>query len=487
MADSIIANSNLTFDESIQEGDKLLEQKNFAPAIKCYLLAIKKKPKSAYAYYKIGNAFLEENKWQIAEEYFLQAISHSPNLADAHYCLGFTLENSGKNKEAIAAYYRALELDNSCQKYREKLEELLIQKGFDWRFYTEYYQDDIEVSAPETAYQHWLEIGAQKKLCRNEEEFYQQIGCQTSALPEDFDYQNYLYLNPDVEDKYGKNQYQAIRHFLVYREKEKREYDLNSARAHYVRGERLSKRNRIDEAIAAYCCSLELDSTSQKCRNKLEELLSRKGFDWQFYTEYYQDDIEVSAPETAYRHWLKIGAQKKLCRNEEEFYQQIGCQPSALPEDFDYQNYLCLNPDVENKYGKNRYQIIRHFLTHQHKEKRECDLRGNIDILNNYRIAGWILNSNQEHPVELDLYIDEIKIKSLVASIERNDVKPGHRCGFDVRFPSRIYAGQKVELTLRNSKTPILGTPKRVITSVGSINVLHKLGQAAKNDLVCLR
>ena len=113
-------------------------------------------------------------------------------------------------------------------------------------------------------------------------------------------------------------------------------------------------------------------------------------------------------------------------------------------------------------------------------------LKGHIDLLNKDQIAGWVVDLNQESPLELDLYVDGIKIKSLFANIERNDVKSGLDCGFHTHFPSRIYASQKIELTLKNSKIPIIGTPKHLITSVGSINVLHKLGQAVKNNLAGL-
>ncbi|ELS02765.1 putative glycosyltransferase [Xenococcus sp. PCC 7305] len=110
--------------------------------------------------------------------------------------------------------------------------------------------------------------------------------------------------------------------------------------------------------------------------------------------------------------------------------------------------------------------------------------QGNIDLLSNDRIAGWITDDNQDYSLELDLYIDGTKKQSFFADIERNDVNFGLRCGFDIHFPSAIYSGQQVELTLKNSKIPILDTPKQVITAIGSINILHKLNQATKNNLI---
>ena len=62
MVNSTIANSDLTFDEYIQEGDKCFEQKNLAQAIECYSLAIKLDPNSADSYCKIGSAFLEQKQ-----------------------------------------------------------------------------------------------------------------------------------------------------------------------------------------------------------------------------------------------------------------------------------------------------------------------------------------------------------------------------------------------------------------------------------------
>ncbi len=374
MAKLMFADSDLRFHNCIQEGDNFYQQGDLVKSVEYYLQAIELVPESADTYLKLGNALLEQDQWQLAKEYLQSSLAYEAGVAKAYYYLGLASEELGEKEDAVDAYCQALKLDNTFDPCRSKLEKILTQQGLDWKFYCEYHQDEIGDFSPESAFQHWLTVGKHKDFCRNEADFYQRYEDKLSDLPQDFEPENYLYLNPNLAKKYSNNKYRATRHFLLYGQAEQREYGLNSAKGHFIRGEKLVKLNLVDEAIAAYCRALQLDSTLQPCRNKLKELLLQKDFNWQFYSGYYQNEIGSLEPEAAYQHWQENKQKRSLCCNESDFYQRFADKIANLPQNFKPENYLYLNPDVNQNYKGNKYQAIRHFLLHSKKEKREYDL-----------------------------------------------------------------------------------------------------------------
>jgi SAM-dependent methyltransferase len=291
---------------------------------------------------------------------------------------------------------------------------------FDPEFYREYY-NDLQNLSSEEAYQHWLQFGkAEGRYCCKAD-FYQRLGVRESDVPVDFDYQDYLYLNPDVLEVYGENKYKAIQHFLCYGSQGEREYQLVSPMAHYQLGKILCKRERWDEAIIAYRLAISLKIDKAAAYLRLGNLLRQRGdyreavsvykalqeeslklseseaeeletnlkiilgdrtqlnaaeqqtewqFDWKFYLEYHEDLQYLDTPEKAYEHWLHHGRQENRCGSELDFYKELQCRKSDLPEDFNDRDYLDLNPDLKRCFGGNKYKAIAHFLKHGSKEGR---------------------------------------------------------------------------------------------------------------------
>jgi glycosyltransferase involved in cell wall biosynthesis len=101
---------------------------------------------------------------------------------------------------------------------------------------------------------------------------------------------------------------------------------------------------------------------------KLEDELDLE-LDVQFY-RYYYDDLKKLSAEEACQHWLKFGRAENRCHCEVEFYRRLGITKNDLPTDFNYKNYLDLNPDVFKAYGSNEYRAIQHFVTHGQKGGR---------------------------------------------------------------------------------------------------------------------
>jgi SAM-dependent methyltransferase len=309
------------------------------------------------------------------------------------------------------------ELTNTNENLSQESETII---NFDSDFYLKYY-DDLAGFNVEEAYQHWLRFGKEENRYSCKADLYQHLGIEESALPQDFDYRNYLYLNPDVLEVYGENEYKAIQHFLRYGKQGEREYRLDSPTAHYQLGNILCKRDRFDEAIIAYRQAISLKIDKAAAYLQLGNILREKGdyreaisiynslkesdielseqeteeletnlkvilgdrtelnstelkadwqFDWQFYVEYHDDLQNLDTPEKAYEHWLYYGRQENRCCSELDFYKELQCRKSDLPEDFNDRDYLDLNPDLKRSFGGNKYKAIGHFLKHGRKEGR---------------------------------------------------------------------------------------------------------------------
>jgi SAM-dependent methyltransferase len=309
---------------------------------------------------------------------------------------------------------------SSINRTDDRQNERESSSEFDPQFYLEYY-DDLKDFSLEDADRHWLEFGKAENRCSCKADFYRQLGFQEKDLPLDFDYQNYLYLNPDVLEVYGDNKYRTIQHFLRYGRQGEREYRLDSPRSHYQLGNILCKHERWDEAIVSYRQAINLKINTAAAYLQLGDLLRQRGnyreaiavynslkelnlelseeeteeletnlkvilgdrkelnsieqktkwqFDWQFYVDYHEDLQYLDTPEKAYDHWLNHGRQENRCGSELDFYKELKYRKSDLPEDFNDRDYLDLNPDLKRSFGGNKYKAIAHFLKYGRKEGR---------------------------------------------------------------------------------------------------------------------
>ena len=112
-------------------------------------------------------------------------------------------------------------------------------------------------------------------------------------------------------------------------------------------------------------------------------------------------------------------------------------------------------------------------------------LNGHLDILTHCRVAGWITDPASSIPIEIDIYVNDEKQKSVTANLVREDVKSissNFSCGFETTFSSQSYACQTVQITLKNSAHALFDTPKVQLSSSGTIEALYKTAQAVSFD-----
>lgn len=196
---------------------------------------------------------------------------------------------------------------------------------FDWRFYVQYYED-LDASNYREAYEHWIIFGQLEGRLPNQDALESYFKLRSLELPEDFDYEKYLGLNPDLQEvipdgPYRK--YQAIENFLQSGQFEGRPYQTS--------------------------------------------------FDWKFYVEFYDDLKHLSSFREAYEHWMESGQQEGRLESEAALEQALQQSRFKLPKDFNYETYLDVNPDLRQDLAGSKYKefkAIEHFLRHGNPERR---------------------------------------------------------------------------------------------------------------------
>lgn len=236
---------------------------------------------------------------------------------------------------------------------QEKSDVNELSSQFDWQIYTQC-NSLGHLSTPEDALAHWSEVGKQLELVATEQAFYNAYRLNPSDLPEDFDWQTYLSLNPNVAERFD-GEWQAIRHFLKNGIREKRSY-----KSEMTSPLEPTESHGSDEAIDA--------EQSEDESNKLDsEDISIPGrtetsFNCEIYKQFNEIPSDVESHEEAYTHWLSVGKSDEFIATEDEFYKRFSLDRENLPANFNWQVYLQLNPDVEEMFGFSKWQAIRHFL-----------------------------------------------------------------------------------------------------------------------------
>ncbi|MCU0524751.1 MAG: glycosyltransferase [Elainella sp. Prado103] len=197
---------------------------------------------------------------------------------------------------------------------------------FDWQFYIHYYEDLVNIATYEEAYEHWIVFGQIEGRFPNDTALKEHLSFKALDLPEDFNPEHYLQLNPDIKQRFLKHQYRdikAIEHYLEHGRHENRPY--------------------------------------------------QSAFDWQFYIQYYDDLKDAKTFEAAYEHWLAFGQQEGRYCSEAKLKDALNKYRLELPESFNYQVYLQLNPDLEARFSTSPYQeaqATEHFLRYGASEGR---------------------------------------------------------------------------------------------------------------------
>ena len=349
------------------------------------------KRKLSEAYANAGRVSLDKalNTYQRALEldpdnpqFYYQAIDANRSNARLYFGLANALWHRGDRGGAISAYLKGLKIDPDNAEAIARLDELFRQPGgevgevrennnpipdslaipqqdrsisdFDWTFYIESHDDLSHLSSFEEAYQHWLEIGKKEGRIATEEQFYATYGDRKSDLPADFNWCDYLELNPDLKSGI-KSKWLAIRHFLAHGIQEGRLHSFNQL--YY----------KTPEAQTQTEPQTQVKPSSNLSKQSSLDLDAE--FDWRFYLEYNKDLSHLSTEEEARSHWLKFGKAEGRIASEAQFYEDHGFNPSLLPVDFDWQGYLDLHLDLKENISS-KWRAIAHYLTIGRQEKR---------------------------------------------------------------------------------------------------------------------
>lgn len=296
-----------------------------------------------WLYFNLAKQLLQKNEIDRAIEISKQGIKlYGINIYKSSYhlyrTLGIALKARNKNNsESKIDNDLALEFDSDSE------------SEFDWQFYIQYYEDVSHFSSYEEAFQHWIEHGQKENRICSVEQFYKSNGLDKKFLPKDFDWQEYLELNADLQSEISVK-WQAIRHFLLNGIQESRLYSYKQLYYNqlYYEAPQDSVTNNPDSYEASD-----------------QELT----FDWQFYVDYNRDISHLDSYEQAYQHWIDNGKKENRICSEKQLYQVHGLKKSDLPVDFDWQEYITLHIDLQAAI-KTKWVAITHYMTIGIKEGR---------------------------------------------------------------------------------------------------------------------
>src|SRR5262245_52859780 len=112
-------------DSWLDDGERLLQQGKFAPAIVELQRAVALKPGAARGHYLLGSAYAAASCPAAAEDAYRAALGLWPEYPDAHFALGRLLALEQRTEEAIAALEAAVRLRPAYAEAGTALSELL--------------------------------------------------------------------------------------------------------------------------------------------------------------------------------------------------------------------------------------------------------------------------------------------------------------------------------------------------------------------------
>ena len=306
----------------------LKREKYWEKAASCYRQAIKLNTTFSWSYHNLGETCLKLQLWSEAKTFLTQAIQINPNFHWSHYNLGEALMELEEWEEAIEAYQQAIEIEADIPYVEEKIA------------YAK--QKQLQTNFQRTTLEYYL--GQIQKNPNNLDLYYQAL---------------------EIDPKNFQLQVELGQALLLQK-------GLEKAVDYWHRI--ISQQPNLLEAYLYLAQALETD----RRKDRREEILACHrhiirivNFDYQFYISLYED-LQLLTFEQAYFHWLNQGRKEKRFANPQELVESFGFAESDLPQNFDWEEYLQLNPDLR-KQGKikSKWQAIAHFLSQGLAERRK--------------------------------------------------------------------------------------------------------------------
>lgn len=111
-------------EENFAKAEDLFKKKQYISAEKWYIEAVKKDPKNARIFSRLGVIYLEQRNFADAIESLKEALRLDPDLATAYFNLSYALNLEGDKKGAIENAKKALRIDADNTKYKKWFESL---------------------------------------------------------------------------------------------------------------------------------------------------------------------------------------------------------------------------------------------------------------------------------------------------------------------------------------------------------------------------
>lgn len=212
------------------------------------------------------------------------------------------------------------------------INDLNIQDEFNWEIYLELNQDlpkTIFYSQTLTLF-HWINFG------KNEGR-KSKISDIPGILEDDFDWEIYTELNQDLYINNFRSKEQVSFHWIKYGKKEARKYKISQI-----------------------------------------PTLLEKDFYWEIYLECNPNLINsgFSNEERASFHWIKYG------RNEGKKY-KISDVPGLIEDDFIWEIYLEINPELVNKCLNSKELVLYNWIKYGRKEGKKYKISDKPELLEN--------------------------------------------------------------------------------------------------------
>jgi len=97
---------------------------------------------------------------------------------------------------------------------------------------------------------------------------------------------------------------------------------------------------------------------------------STPGFDWDVYSQLYEDLRSLKNESEGYAHWIRYGQKEGRVASLAGILEKCGLTQSTFPRHFDWKGYLELNLDLQNSL-QNRWQATFHYCQFGIREGRQ--------------------------------------------------------------------------------------------------------------------
>jgi glycosyltransferase involved in cell wall biosynthesis len=238
---------------------------------------------------------------------------------------------------------------------------------FDQEFYHKHYGDLYHLKSAQALRKHYILHGSSEGRFKNFYEAKSSFESRFGILPEDFDANTYVLLNPDLANIF-ECEWQLVLHFLEHGRREGRRYKLGE-NSPEDRNRSWITLFRFSDFLIHADAWLKWNPRTQEEAvgifieagiDRLAPINLDHVFDPAFYRQVNGFD-ETTKDEALYRHWLVEGLQKSFSANEES---ALSCFIASrdFPTAFDWRRYRLALPWKLAESLRHRVLVLQHLF-----------------------------------------------------------------------------------------------------------------------------